>query len=183
MFQRAFRLFIIFFRVGAFTFGGGYAMVPVIQKEIVERAELISEEDFLDIIAVAQSLPGAIAVNTSVFVGFKLYRLKGAAFALLGTVLPSMIVILIMAAFYEQVKDLEIIQLFFQGVRPAIVALIFLAAVKLSKSLTPSIYNIIVGTIAFGGIVFFSFHPILMIILAAMSGLIFEQRRSGDGTA
>ena len=183
MFHKKLRLFWIFFRVGAFTFGGGYAMVPVIQKELVERAKLINEKDFLDIIAIAQSMPGAIAVNTSVFVGYKLYGILGSVFALLGTIIPSMVVIIIMAVFYNQIKDIESIQLFFQGVRPAIVALIFMAAVKLAKNLTPTYFNVLTGSMAFIGIVFFEFHPIFMIILAAIAGLVYEKRRSSHGTS
>ncbi|NBG87430.1 chromate transporter [Isachenkonia alkalipeptolytica] len=177
------KLFYTFFRVGAFTFGGGYAMVPVIQKEMVERAKLIKEKEFLDIIAVAQSLPGAVAVNTSVFVGFKLYGIPGALSALLGTVLPSMMVITVLAVFYQQVQDVESIELFFKGVRPAIVALIFMAAVKLAKNLDTTGFNILVGTAAFIAIVFFGIHPILVIIAAATIGLIREKKEEKHGAS
>lgn len=177
------KLFYTFFRVGAFTFGGGYAMVPVIQKEMVERAKLIEEKEFLDIIAVAQSLPGAVAVNTSVFVGFKLYGIPGALSALLGTVLPSMIVITILAIFYQQVQNIQSIELFFRGVRPAIVALIFMAAVKLSKNLESTRFNILLGAGAFIGIVFFNIHPILTIIAAATIGLIREKKEGHHGAS
>jgi len=177
------KLFYTFFRVGAFTFGGGYAMVPVIQKEMVERAKLIEEKEFLDIIAVAQSLPGAVAVNTSVFVGFKLYGILGALSALLGTVLPSMIVITILAIFYQQVQNIQSIELFFKGVRPAIVALIFMAAVKLSKNLESTRFNILLGSAAFIGIVFLGIHPILTIIAAATIGLIREKRGENNGAS
>ena len=183
MLSERLRLFYIFFRVGAFTFGGGYAMVPVIQKEMVERAKLIKEEEFLDIIAVAQSLPGAVAVNTSVFVGFKLYGIPGALSALLGTVLPSMIVITVLAVFYQQVQNIESIELFFKGVRPAIVALIFMAAVKLAKNLDATRFNILVGAGAFIGIVFFEIHPILVIIAAATLGYIRNRKGADHGTA
>ena len=177
------KLFYTFFRVGAFTFGGGYAMVPVIQKEMVERAKLIEEKEFLDIIAVAQSLPGAVAVNTSVFVGFKLYGIPGALSALLGTVLPSMIVITILAIFYQQVQNIQSIELFFKGVRPAIVALIFMAAVKLSKNLESTRFNILLGSAAFIGIVFLEIHPILTIIAAATIGLLREKRGENNGAS
>ncbi len=177
------KLFYTFFRVGAFTFGGGYAMVPVIQKEMVERAKLIDEKEFLDIIAVAQSLPGAVAVNTSVFVGFKLYGILGALSALLGTVLPSMIVITFLAVFYQQVQNIQSIELFFRGVRPAIVALIFMAAVKLAKNLDPTTFNILLGTAAFVGIVFLGIHPILVIIAAATVGLIREKKEEHHGAS
>lgn len=183
MLKEKLRLFYIFFRVGAFTFGGGYAMVPVIQKEMVERANLIEEKEFLDIIAVAQSLPGAVAVNTSVFVGFKLYGIPGALSALLGTVLPSMIVITILAVFYQQVQSLKSIELFFRGVRPAIVALIFMAAIKLGKNLDRTAFNILVGLFAFIAIVFLGVHPILVIIASASIGLIREKKGGNHGAS
>lgn len=175
------KLFMIFFRVGAFTFGGGYAMVPIIQKEIVEKEGLIDSEDFLDIIAVAQSLPGAIAVNTSVFVGYKLVGMLGAAAALLGTVLPSLIVIIILAIFYNQIKDLASVQMFFQGVRPAIVALIFMSAIKLSKSIKKVYFNYAMMFFAFIGIIFLNIHPIFVIIGCAIAGLLHKRKEKEDG--
>ncbi|SCZ09925.1 chromate transporter [Alkaliphilus peptidifermentans] len=174
------RLFGIFFRVGAFTFGGGYAMVPIIQKEIVEKESLISETEFLDIIAVSQSLPGPIAVNTSIFVGYKLTGILGALSALLGTVLPSLVIIIILAMFYNQIKDINSIQLFFQGVRPAIVALIFMSALKLSKSIDKTAFNYSIMTIAFISIAVLNIHPILVVIACALTGLIFTARRKKE---
>ncbi|KAB3534781.1 chromate transporter [Alkaliphilus pronyensis] len=170
------KLFWIFFRVGAFTFGGGYAMVPIIQKEIVEKKGLISETEFLDIIAVAQSLPGAIAVNTSVFVGYKTVGVLGSVFALLGTVLPSLFIIIVLAIFYNYIKDINSIQLFFKGVRPAIVALIFMSAVKLAKAIDKTKFNYFIITAAFLAIAVLDIHPILVVIACACTGLIYTAR-------
>lgn len=170
--QKYFKLFWIFFRVGAFTFGGGYAMVPIIQKEIVDNAGFIENEEFLDIIAVAQSLPGAIAVNTTIFVGYKLFGILGAIFALLGTVLPSFLVITVLAIFYDRIKDIQAIQKFFQGVRPAIVALIFMSAIKLGKAIDKKTFNYIMMAAAFIAIAVFQIHPILTIIGCAIAGLV-----------
>ncbi|ABR47282.1 Chromate transporter [Alkaliphilus metalliredigens QYMF] len=176
MLKDYFRLFWIFFRVGAFTFGGGYAMIPIIQKEIVEKAQLIDDDEFLDIIAVAQSLPGAVAVNTAVFVGYKLLGFIGALFTLVGTALPSLIVIIILAIFYNEIKDIHSIQLFFRGVRPAIVSLIFMAAVKLSKSISKKTFNYLVILGSFTLIVFLQVHPIYVVIICGLLGLT-QQRK------
>lgn len=162
--------------MGAFTFGGGYAMVPIIQKEIVENAQLIDNKEFIDIIAVSQSLPGAIAVNTTIFVGFKLLGILGAIAALLGTVLPSFLVILVLAIFYNQIKDIKTIQLFFQGVRPAIVALIFMSAVKLSSAIEKKRFNFFIMGAAFLSITFLGIHPILVVIGCATAGLIYTKK-------
>ncbi|MCC5909155.1 MAG: chromate transporter [Clostridiaceae bacterium] len=176
-----FHLFNIFFRVGAFTFGGGYAMLPIIQKEIVEDGKLLSEHDFLDIIAVAQSLPGPVAVNTSVFTGYKLKGILGAVAALLGTVLPSLVIIMILAVFYRQIININAIQLFFKGVRPAIVSLIFMAAIKLSKAIPKIPFNIIIMVIAFAAIAILQLHPITVIILCSIAGLIYNKKEREHG--
>lgn len=178
--KKYFNLFWIFFRVGAFTFGGGYAMVPIIQKEIVEKAELIENEEFLDIIAVSQSLPGAIAVNTTIFVGYKLFGILGALSALLGTVLPSFLVILVLAVFYNEIKDIDAIQKFFLGVRPAIVALIFMSALKLGKAIEKKAFNYLIMLGAFIAIVFLGIHPILAIIGCAIAGLVYTKRKENE---
>ncbi|SET29545.1 chromate transporter [Natronincola peptidivorans] len=176
-----FKLFSIFFRVGAFTFGGGYAMIPIIQKEIVESHQLIDEQDFLDIIAVSQSLPGPVAVNTAVFVGYKLKGIFGAIAGLLGTVLPSLLVILLLAVFYNNIKDITAIQLFFQGVRPAIVALILMSALKLSKSISKTSFNISIILFAFIAVALLKVHPIPVVVLCAVAGLIHRKKEGEHG--
>lgn len=182
MLKKYFKLFWIFFRVGAFTFGGGYAMVPIIQKEIVEKENLIETKEFLDIIAVSQSLPGPIAVNATIFTGFKLYGILGAIFGLIGTVLPSLLVIIVLAIFYNQIKDIKAIQLFFQGVRPAIVALIFMSAIKLGKAIDKSSFNYLMMGLAFIAIIAIKIHPILVVLACATCGLLYSRReREKDG--
>ncbi|AOY75941.1 chromate transporter [Clostridium formicaceticum] len=176
------QLFSIFFRIGAFTFGGGYAMLPIMEKEIVEKHNLIREDEFLDIIAVAQSLPGPIAVNTAVFVGYKVKGFLGAIFTLIGTVLPSLTVIIVLAIFYDKIKHINTIQLFFQGVRPAIVALILMAALKLSKSVSKTNFNIIIMVFSFMGIVLLKIHPIFVIISCAAAGLLHKKKEGKRGT-
>ena len=177
------KLFWIFFRVGAFTFGGGYAMVPIIQKEIVEKENLIETKEFIDIIAVSQSLPGPIAVNATIFTGYKLYGIIGAIFGLVGTVLPSLIVIIVLAIFYDQIREIKTIQLFFQGVRPAIVALIFMSALKLGKSIDKSRFNYFMMAVAFVAIALLKLHPILVVIGCAVCGLLYARREKDHGVS
>ncbi|AKL94077.1 chromate transport protein ChrA [Clostridium aceticum] len=176
------KLFSIFFRVGAFTFGGGYAMLPIMQKEMVENHDLIRENEFLDIIAVAQSLPGPIAVNTAVFVGYKVKGILGAVFTLIGTVLPSLLVIMVLAIFYDKIKHINTIQLFFHGVRPAIVALILMAALKLSKPISKTDFNMVIMVLSFVSIVLLKVHPILVIISCAVAGLLHKKKEGKRGT-
>lgn len=183
MLKKYLKLFTIFFRVGAFTFGGGYAMIPIIQKEIVEKEKMIDESNFIDIIAVAQSLPGPIAVNAAIFIGFKLTGITGAIFALLGTVLPPFTVIIIISYFYNKVKDLHAIQMFFKGVRPAIVALVFISAVQLAKSIEKKYFNYVIMVFTFIGIVFLDIHPIFVIIACAILGLLYRRKENQSGVS
>jgi chromate transporter len=175
------KLFWIFFRVGAFTFGGGYAMVPIIQKEIVEKEKLVEAKEFLDIVAVSQSLPGPIAVNATIFTGYKLLGTLGAVAGLLGTVLPSLIVIILLAIFYNSIRDMKAIQLFFKGVRPAIVALIFMSAIKLGESVDKTRFSLSVAVIAFISVVLLGLHPILVVIGCAAAGYLYTAKEGEDG--
>lgn len=117
-------LFSVFFRIGIFTLGGGYAMIPLIQREVVEKKRWLAANEFLDTLAIAQSLPGPIAVNTGVFVGFKKHGLAGAVFGLLGVIAPSFICMVIIAAFFVGIKDNPTVAAIFTGIRPAVAALI-----------------------------------------------------------
>ena len=114
--------FGIFFKIGAFTIGGGYAMVPLIENEIVTKRNWISKDDFIDLLAIAQSAPGILAVNISIFIGYKLRGIRGSLVTALGTVLPSFVIILAIAMFFHNFKDNPIVERIFKGIRPAVVA-------------------------------------------------------------
>lgn len=131
--QKFVTLFFSFFKIGLFTFGGGYAMISIIQDEVITRRKWIAEGEFLDLLTLAQSAPGPISLNTSVFVGYKMYGYAGAMAALLGVVLPSFIIILIVATFFTQIRDNAIIDAAFKGMRPAVVALILAPALGFVK--------------------------------------------------
>ena len=116
--------FCTFFKIGLFTIGGGYAMVPLIEEEVVNKKRWITQEDFIDLLAVSQSVPGVFAVNFSIFIGYKLKRFPGALALALGTILPSFLIILSIALFFHQFKEYETVEKIFKGIRPAVVALI-----------------------------------------------------------
>ncbi len=119
-----FDLFLVFFRIGLFTIGGGYAMLPLIEREVVDNKKWLASDEFLNVLAIAQSLPGPIAVNTGVFVGYKTRGFTGALVGVLGTVAPSFICMVAIAAFFVGIKDNATVAAVFKGIRPAVVALI-----------------------------------------------------------
>ena len=113
-------LFRNFFHIGLFTIGGGYAMIPLIQQKVVQQKQWVSEEELVDLMAVAQSCPGIFAVNISIFIGYKLRGVKGALCSTLGACLPSFLIILAIATLFQQFKDNEWVARFFRGIRPAV---------------------------------------------------------------
>jgi len=126
-------MFLSFLKIGAFTFGGGYAMIPLIQAEVVDNKRWITEDDFLDILVISQSFPGAIAVNTSIFIGYKIQGIRGAVLALLGTILPSFLIILLVASYFMQFRDNYYVNLVFKGISAAVPVMVLIAVVNLSK--------------------------------------------------
>lgn len=130
------QLFVTFFKIGAFTFGGGWAMISIIEREIVDKHHWLGKEEFLDLLAVAQSLPGILAVNISVAVGDKLRGVKGSVCAALGTILPSFMIILAIAIFLtpDMIKNNSILSPVFKGIRPAVVALIVAPVISAAKA-------------------------------------------------
>ena len=125
--------FKTFFKIGAFTLGGGYAMIPIIESEIVEKRKWINKNEFLDLIAIAQSCPGVFAVNISVFIGYKLRRLKGALCMAAGASLPSFLIILLIAIFFQTFKDNVYVEKIFMGIRPCVVALILTPCISMAR--------------------------------------------------
>lgn len=128
------QLFYTYLKIGTFTLGGGYAMLPLIQREVVDRQRWIDEQEFLNMIALAQAAPGLIAVNSAIFIGWRIGGWKGVCGAVLGAVLPSFVIILAIAMVFAEWKELPAVEAVFKGVRPAVVALIAAPLYKLSKS-------------------------------------------------
>lgn len=171
-------MFGVFFKIGAFTFGGGFAMLPIIQQEVVHKKNWVEDEDFLDVISIAQSSPGPIAVNTSIYIGYKIKGLTGAIAAVLGTILPSFITILIIAMFFYQFKDNAIIEKVFLGIRPAVVALILSALYGLLRKSHFNKFQLLLSIATALIIVFFNINPIYMIILGVTISIVFNKNKS-----
>lgn len=129
-----FELFFTYLKIGTFTLGGGYAMLPLVQREVVDRKQWIDEEEFLNMIALAQAAPGLIAVNSAIFIGWRIYGWRGVIAAVLGAVLPSFCIILAIAMVFSEWKELPAVEAAFKGIRPAVVALIAAPLVKMAKT-------------------------------------------------
>jgi chromate transporter len=161
-----------FFKIGAFTFGGGFAMIPLIEREVVKN-KWITNEDIADIVAISQSIPGAVAVNMSLFVGYRIKQKIGAMIAVLGCITPSVIIILLIATIFNQFQDLEIVQNAFSGILAAIVALIAVSAYKLAKLAIMDWITLIMTVVTVAGLLFLPMiNPVLFIISGALTGLL-----------
>jgi chromate transporter len=174
------RLFLAFAKVGTFSIGGGYAMIPLIEKEVVDNKKWIDKEDFLDMLALAQSSPGPIAVNTAVFVGYKVSGIPGMIFTVLGSVLPSFIIILIIAAFFVGIKDSVVVERIFKGIRPAVVALIAAPVLRLSKSAKINRKTIIIPIVVTILVAFLKITAIYIILIAAAGGILYGKYSRRD---
>src|SRR5690554_4934627 len=141
------QLFLTFLKIGATTFGGGYAMLPIIKREVVENFAWLSDEEFVDTLAVTQSLPGAIAVNSAIFIGYRVRGYAGALLSMFGAVLPSFLVILFIATFFARFAEYPMVQAAFAGIRPAIAALIAAAVLKVGKPVLKNRQSIILAVV------------------------------------
>lgn len=164
-------IFLAFFKIGSFTFGGGYAMIPLIEKEVVEKKKWVSAEEVVDVFAVAESLPGAIAINSSTFIGYKIFGKTGAIVATLGVTLPSFFIITLIAIFFSRFKDAPLVKAVFSGIRPAIVSLISIAAIKVSKCSITDQTGIILAILSIFLVVIFDVKAIFVILGGAATGL------------
>lgn len=181
--KRLLEIFLVFFKIGAFTIGGGYAMLPIIQKE-VEKKGWMSEEEFLDAISLTNSLPGPLATNCATFVGYRVAGTIGSVSAVLGAISPSVIIILIVAAVFHNLMTYPIVGHIFNGIRPAVVALIAYSIIKLGKTAKLKEYcNWAVAIVGFVMVAFLNVHPIVVVIGAALYGLFLRQYvvRAMDG--
>lgn len=163
------RLFLTFLKIGAFTFGGGYAMISIIEHEVINRRGWIARPDFLDLLTLAQSAPGPISLNTAVFVGYRLRGLRGALSAILGAVIPSFVIILCVAILFTDVRHNPWVDAAFRGMRPAVVALIVAPILSLSRGMHAALYLVIVASAV--SVWWLGWSPIYILMAAAAGGI------------
>ncbi|HAE39758.1 MAG TPA: chromate transporter [Candidatus Riflebacteria bacterium] len=169
--QELWQIFWSFFRIGMFTLGGGYAMLPLIQQEVVEKRQWVDSKEFIELLALAQTAPGPMAVNAAVFVGYKRKSLAGSIVATLGMTLPSFMIILFIAMYLIGFRENRYVASFFKGIRPAVVALIAAPLYSLGKAMKISWLGIILAGSVAAAIAFGDISPAIMVIVVAVLGL------------
>lgn len=175
-----FELFRTFFHIGLFTIGGGYAMIPLIEEKVVEKKKWVSKEEMADLMAVAQSCPGVFAVNISIFIGHKLMGTKGAVTSALGTALPSFIIILLIALFFQQFREYEMVEKAFRGIRPAVVALIASPVFRMARTAKLNRYNCWIPFVAAFSIWLLDVNPIYIILVAGFCGFAWGKMKEEE---
>lgn len=170
-FKMCLALFGTFFKIGAFTIGGGYAMLPLIQREVAEKRKWVDETTMLDIVAIAESTPGPIAINTATFVGIRAAGFWGAFSATLGTVLPSFIIITCLSFLLEHALEYEAVRFAFNGIRAGVIALIVKALWGMAKQCPKNLFSAILAALAFGIKLFTGVNVPFIILGGALIGL------------
>lgn len=165
-------LFVSFFKIGAFTFGGGYAMLPMIQKEIVEKHGWATDDEILDYFAIGQCTPGVIAVNTATFIGYKKCGIAGGIMATLGVVAPSLIIISLIASLLQNFAEIPQVKSAFAAISVAVLVLIADAVVKMFKTSVKDVFGLIICLAVFAALLFFNISPVVIIVSTAILGVI-----------
>lgn len=170
-------LFWIFFKIGLFTFGGGYAMIPYIKEEIIEKKKWMNEEELLELIAIAESTPGPMAINMATFIGYKQKKFLGSLFSTIGVVLPSFIIIFIISLFFKQFMNIDVVKNAFVGINCAVAFLIIKAGIEMFIKLPKNSFNIIMFICVLTLMIVFEilsihFSSIYLILIGGVLGLI-----------
>jgi chromate transporter len=168
-----FETFKTFFKIGAFTLGGGYAMIPLIEAEVVDKKKWIEKDEFVNLVAIAQTCPGVFAINLSIFIGYKLRQVRGAVCTALGTALPSFLIILAIAIFFRQFEDNPTVEAIFRGIRPAVVALIAVPTFNMAKTTHINFSNCWIPISGALLIWLLGVNPIWIIIAAGLGGYVY----------
>lgn len=172
-------LFKVFFKIGAFTFGGGYAMIPLIQREVAENKKWITDDDILEIVAIAESTPGPIAINTATFVGYRVAGFWGAFCSTMGVVLPSFVIITIISFILKEFAHIQAVQYAFYGIRAGVLSLLIKALWTMFKKSPKGIGSYIVMAGAFVAAAFSGVSIIFVIAACAIFGLIWSHFAAG----
>lgn len=175
-----FELFMLFFKIGAFTIGGGYAMVPLIQEQVVEEKKWLEEEEFIDLLAICESTPGPIAVNTATYVGYKMGKLPGVIVATLGVILPSFLIIFIITKFLWDYRNNLYVARAFEGIRVAVFTLILNAWWKMSDDAKKKPLILAVMAAVAVIILRFDISPIILILIGGVAGIIVNKLRAKE---
>ena len=173
--------FRTFFKIGLFTIGGGYAMIPLIRSEVVERNHWLSEEDFLDVLAMSQALPGVFAINFSIYIGQRLGGLKGSIALASGVILPSFLIILAVAMFFVNFAENRVVEAIFKGVRPAVVALLAGPCINLARAARITLSNVWLPIFAALLIWLLGVSPVYVIVLVAVGGFMYGKFSGPEG--
>jgi len=171
------QLFLVFAKIGAFTLGGGYAMLPLIQKEIVERKQWISSEEFVDMIAVVQSMPGILAVNIAILTGYRIKGNLGSILAATGAILPSFLIMLVIAMFFRNFQDNLYVAKVFKAVRPVVVALLAVAVFTTARAIGLHWKLVAIPIVATLLIAVWGVSPVWIVVAAALGGLLFYAKK------
>ena len=174
MIKNLYLLFIKFFKIGAFTFGGGYAMISLIHTETVDKMKWLTDEEMNNMIVVAESTPGVLAVNTATFVGYKTAGIFGAAAATFGVILPSLIIIGVISLFFDAFRELRFAAYAFEGLRAGVVLLIFDAVLKLSRKNKKDAFYYCVLLLTAALSVIFGINPIFLLMGATVAGILYS---------
>ena len=171
--KTAWQLFSTFFKIGAFTLGGGYAMLSMVEKAVVDQKKWIPSDEFWDMIAIVQSLPGVFAVNTALYVGHKIAGKRGAAAAMLGAIIPSIVIILLLATIFKEYRELPVVERIFKGIRPCVVALILAPSLRMIKSAKITWKTAIIPIATVLLIWWCKVSPVYVILAAIVGSLIY----------
>lgn len=171
-------IFWTFLKIGAFTFGGGYAMIPLIQHEVINHRRWLREGEFVELLTIAQTAPGPIALNTAVFVGYKLRGYRGALMAVLGVVVPSFMIILVVAMFFADIRDNVWVDAAFKGMRPAVVALIVAPIVGLARGMNMWLMAVAAATALV--VWYYGLSPVWFLMAGALCGVLWVAKRGKE---
>jgi chromate transporter len=166
------QLYLSFLKIGLFSIGGGYVMLPLIQREIIEAHGWLSLPEFVDILAIAEMTPGPIAINAATFIGFRTGGILGAVLATAGVVTPSTVLMILAASILKLFYENRWVQAAFSGLRPAVIALIICAAVFVGRAALVDTLSVVIGAVVFVLFVFTRLHPIIVLLLSAAAGLV-----------